>query len=445
MGKLTYRLIKYFIGIIIFVIIFCFISSSIFLSFIYTNMRYSELKIASNKIYEAIRDDKQYLDIISEYQISNGFFMKDGEIISLTATKMGTMSILKNNNLQSLDEKGKLTSHMNEEFLYYKNHTDIGDIILFYNNRFSIEYMKYTYIILSIIFLIALLISIPIVAILGKGITKPIIKLQKAALDITEGNFEIDAVISTKDEIEELSKSINYMAKAIEKKNAMQRDFIANVSHDFKTPLSVIRNYSEAIYDDIIEEVDKKEYIKTIIDEVDRLNILVIDILELSKLQGRIYTLNKEYVNLSEFLLEFKRNFKIQLQSKNIQLNIKALGSDVYILADGNYLYRVIYNFIDNAIKFCYEDGRVDIEAMESEEGIKISVKDNGVGIDSKDIDDIWERYYKSKSSGGMGLGLAICSEILKLHNFTYGVISEPEKGTEFFFIVPRDSIMDKK
>lgn len=445
MGKLTMRLIKYFISIILFIIIFCFISSSIFLSFIYTNMRYSELRTASNKVYKAVRDGESYFDVVSEYEISNGFIVKEEEIISLTSTKMGTMSILKNTNLGSLSEKGKLISHMNEEFLYYKNNTDIGDIILLYNNRFSEEYMKYTYIILSVIFLIALLISIPIVAILGKSITKPIIKLQKVALDITEGNFDIDVNVDTKDEIEELSKSVKYMAEAIEEKNTMQREFIANVSHDFKTPLSVIRNYSEAIYDDIVEEKTKKEYLKTIIKEVDRLNILVMDILELSKLQGRPVILKKECFNLYEFLLDFKESFKIRLKSKNIQLNIKCLDSTIYVLADSNYLYRVIYNFIDNAIKFCYEDGRVDIEAMELEEGIKISVKDNGAGIDSKDIDDIWERYYKGKSSGGMGLGLAICREILKLHNFRYGVISEPEICTEFFFIVPRKFIIYRK
>lgn len=442
MGKITLRLIKYFISIILFVIIFCFIASSIFLSFIYINMQYTELKTASNKIYEAIRDGEQYLDIVSQYQIASGVIVKDGEAIALTSTKMGTMSILRNTNFQSLGEKGKLTSHMDEEFLYYKSQTDIGDIILFYNNRFSIGYMKYTYIILSIIFLVALIISIPMVAIVGKGITKPIIKLQKVALDITEGKFDIDVEVETKDEIEELSKSIKYMAKVIEKKNTMQREFIANVSHDFKTPLSVIRNYSEAIGDDILGDTEKKDYLQQIIKEVDRLNILVMDILELSKLQGKSNILNKKYFNLSEFLLDFKRTFKMQLQLKNIQLSIKVMNPSIEILADSNYLYRVIYNFIDNAIKFSKDGEYVQIEAVEVDEGIKISVIDNGIGIDPKYIEEIWQRYYNNKKSGGIGLGLAICSEILKLHNFRYGVISKVEQNTEFFFVVPNESII---
>lgn len=438
MGKLTLRLIKYFIGIISFVSIVCFISSSIFLSFIYTNMQYSELKAASNKIYEAIDAGNDYSDIISEYQISNALILNDGKINSIVSTKKGNMPMMRNNSLNKLAKKGKYRTPMDEEFLYYKNSTDRGDIILFRNNRFSIEYMRSTYMILSLIFLVALIISIPIVAMLGKRLTNPILKLQKASLDITRGNFDIDVDVSTNDEIQELSKSLKFMASVIEKKNVMQRDFIANVSHDFKTPLSVIRSYSEAIYDDILEEKNKKEYLKGIIQEVDRLNLLVVDILQLSKLQGGTDRLKKEYFNLSDFLLDFDNAFKIQIQSKNIRFDIEVSGSAIDILADRNYLYRVVYNFIDNAIKFSNEEAIIQLSCIEVNEGIKICIRDNGIGIDNKYIDDIWQRYYKNKESGGMGIGLAICSEILKLHGFEYGVTSKTDTFTEFFFIIPR-------
>jgi signal transduction histidine kinase len=280
---------------------------------------------------------------------------------------------------------------------------------------------------------------------LGKRITKPILKLQKASLDITTGNFNIDVDVNTNDEIQELSKSLKIMAIDIEKKSAMQRDFIANVSHDFKTPLSVIRNYSEAIYDDIIEEKEKKEYLKGIIQEVDRLNILVMDILQLSKLQGGKDILRKEYFNLSDFLLDFKSAFKIQIQNKNIKFSIKNFDSSIDIIADRNYLYRVVYNFVDNAIKFSNEDGTIEINSIQSEDGIKICVKDNGKGIEENYIDDIWQRYYKNKKSGGMGIGLAICSEVLRLHNFKYGVISHVGNGTEFFFTIPNQYTNDGK
>ncbi|HEY5525469.1 MAG TPA: ATP-binding protein [Clostridium sp.] len=121
-------------------------------------------------------------------------------------------------------------------------------------------------------------------------------------------------------------------------------------------------------------------------------------------------------------------------------LNIKPLDYVIEILADGNYLYRVIYNFIDNAIKFSREGSIVELHAKDEGEDIKISVRDKGIGIDNNYIDDIWQRYYKNKKSGGMGLGLAICSEILALHNFRYGVISKEGEGAEFFFFIPKAS-----
>ncbi|PRR79501.1 sensor histidine kinase [Clostridium vincentii] len=444
MGKLTLRLIKYFIGIITLVIVFCFLSVSIFLSFFYTSMQYNDLKTASNQMYDAMKNGSEYSDVISKYEISSAILLKDGEVNTLTSTKMGTMSIIKNVNLQKLSIKGKYVTPNEEEFLYYNNNTDMGDIILLKRNSFSGEYMRSTYIILAVIFLVALLISIPMVSVLGKKLTKPILKLQNASLDITKGNFNIDVDINTKDEIEDLSKSIKVMAETIEKKNTMQRDFIANVSHDFKTPLSVIRNYSEAIYDDILNEDEKKEFLKDIIKEVDRLNLLVVDILELSKLQGSTDILKKEYFNLSEFLLDFKSAFRMKLEGKNITLNIKSLDSDIEILADGNYLYRIIYNFIDNAIKFSKEDSTVELYVKDEGRDIKISVRDKGIGIDNNYIDDIWKRYYKNKTSGGMGLGLAICSEILDLHNFRYGVISKSGEGAEFFFFIPKEAFKRK-
>lgn len=439
MGKLTMRLIKYFIGIISFVSIVCFASSSIFLSTIYTNMQYLNMKEASNMVYESLKAGKEYSDILSEYQITNAFLLKEGKINSIMPNKMGNMFMMRNYNLSNLSEKGKLKNGMNDEFLYYKKNTDIGNIILLRNNRFSVEYMTSALIILAIIFVSAVIISIPIVSMLGKKLTRPILKLQKAARDITKGNFNIDVEVDTKDEIQELSNNIKDMADTIEKKSVMQRNFIANVSHDFKTPLSVIRNYSEAIYDDILQEEDKKEYLKEIMHEVDRLNVLVMDILQLSKLQGgKVDILKKEQFSLSDFLLDFKNTFKIQLQKKNIKFNIQFKGCSSDIFADRNYLYRVIYNFIDNAIKFSHENGSIELRAEEKDTSIRVSVIDNGIGIDKNYIEDIWERYYKNKESGGMGIGLAICSEILKLHNFEYGVISEKGEKTEFYFIVPK-------
>lgn len=440
MGKLTSRLIKYFIGIIMLVCIFCFIASGFLLPYIYTNMQYSELRTTSKKIHDSIYSKEDYSNIISENQISVALLIENGKTTTLSSGRTGMVSGLINSNIENLKSKGKYRTHVNQEYLYYKNSTDLGDILVFQINKFPESYMQSTYIILSIIFLTALIISIPIISLLGKRITKPIIRLQKASSDITHGNFSIDADVNTGDEIQELSESLKFMAESLEKKDVMQRDFIANVSHDFKTPLSVIRNYSEALYDDIIEEKGKKEYLKEIIREVDRLNKLVMDVLQLSKLQGGMDILKKENFSLSEFLLDFQSSFKIYLRDKNITMKANLPKEEINIYADSSFLYRVIYNFIDNSIKFTPAGGLIELNAKEEENGMKISVKDNGNGIDEMYIDEIWSRYYKGRKSGGMGLGLAICSEILKLHNFEYGVISQKGNGSEFYFVIPKDS-----
>lgn len=439
MGKLTKRLIKYYISIITAVILICFIASSIFLSLIYTNMEYKSLKNAAHELYNSIKNGNTNFDISNNYQVSSAFLVKDGSPRALTSSRMGMMQFIRNMDFSSLQEKGKFKNPMNEEFLYYKYSTDEGDIIVLQNNKFSTTFLKTTYLILLLIFILAIVISIPVVAYIGKRLTKPILKLQKAALDITNGHFNIDVNVSTKDEIEELSTSIRHMSATLERKNTLQREFIANVSHDFKTPLSVIRNCSEAIYDNMVNEVEQKDYLKEIIEEVDRLNLLVMDILQLSKLQGGMKILEKKYFNLSEFLLSFENTFKIFAVNKGIQLSVTA--PDIEIYGDDKYLYRVVYNFIDNAIKFSNENATVEVIASILNDGVKVSVKNFGEGIDKSIINEIWDRYYKSSQSGGMGLGLAISSEILRLHDYKYGVVSTPVAETEFYFIVPKSMV----
>jgi signal transduction histidine kinase len=229
------------------------------------------------------------------------------------------------------------------------------------------------------------------------------------------------------------------MASELKKKYQLQRDFIANVSHDFKTPLSVIRSYSEAINDGILDENHIKKYSGEVIKEVDRLNSLVMDLLQLSKLQDGAYTLAKEYINLTDLIKECVNQFKPIVNNKNIYIEIDIDPIEIY--ADKKFLQRVLYNFIDNAIKFSYEKGKLEIYATYLMDSIKVSIKDYGIGIEEHLLEEVWNKYYKNAQSGGMGLGLPICKEILKSHGFEYGANSSKENGTEFYFVVPKDNL----
>jgi signal transduction histidine kinase len=433
MDKITLKLIKYFMSIIALIIAICLIVSSIFLSKFYLEGQYDSLQASAKEIYNSVNNNES----ITDTSIS-AILIQDDDIIQLTQGRMGMMPFLRSTSDNSFKTKGVFENGMGAEFLYYKLQTDIGDIIVFQNNKYSSDYLRVVYIVLFFIFISAIILSIPLISYVGKKFTRPILKLQKVASSISKGDFDVDCIVHTSDEIETLSKSLNQMSIDLKKKYQLQRDFIANVSHDFKTPLSVIRSYSEAVYDGLVDEQGTKKYTGEIIKEVDRLNALVMDLLQLSKLQDGAYSLNKEFICLPDLINECVNQFNPIINKKNIA--VKNSIEPIEIFADKRYLHRVLYNFIDNAIKFSAENGKIEVYTSNNNDFIKLSIKDYGIGIEQHLLYDIWDKYYKNSQSGGMGLGLPICSEILKIHDFDYGVISSPAEGTEFYFFIPKDN-----
>jgi signal transduction histidine kinase len=419
--------------IITLIIAICLIASVIFLSKFYLKGQYDSLQAAAKEIYSSVNNNES----ITDTNIS-AILIRDNDIIPLTQGRMGMMPFLRSTSENSFKTKGVFENGMGAEFLYYKLQTDIGDIVVFQNNKYSSDYLRVVYIILFFIFISAIILSIPLISYVGKKFTKPILKLQKVASSISKGNFDVDCNVHTNDEIETLSNNLSQMAADLKKKYQLQRDFIANVSHDFKTPLSVIRSYSEAVYDELVDEKGTKKYTGEIIKEVDRLNALVMDLLQLSKLQDGAYSLNKEFICLPDLVSECVNQFNPIINKKNIA--VKNSIEPIEIFADKRYLHRVLYNFIDNAIKFSAENGKIEVYTSNINDFIKLSIKDYGIGIEQHLLYDIWDKYYKNSQSGGMGLGLPICSEILKIHGFDYGVISSPVEGTEFYFFIPKDN-----
>lgn len=432
LDKITWKLIKYFISIISIVVILCFIGSSIFLSKFYLQNKYKELRTSGENIYLSIKEGQSPDNIYV-----NALLIRDGVVQPLNGKRMGLMNNLRSVDFSALSEQGKFVNHAKESFTYYKLSTEFGDIITFEDSQDISQYLRIIYLVLIAIFLLALILCIPFISYLGKKFTKPILLLKKASQEIARGDLNTKITINTGDEIQELSESLNTMAYSLNKKYQLQRDFIANVSHDFRTPLSVIRSYSEVIKDGLVNEEEAKKYSTEIINEVDRLNGLVINIMELSKFQSGKLTLNKTVFNIAELLSQCRDKFIPVAKQKNIDLILK--GEDEEILGDKDFLFRVLFNFIDNAIKFSPRGKSVYLNVSSLDKSVKISVTDEGIGIEKEMLKDVWTRYYKHAKSGGMGMGLAICSEILKLHNFKYGVESCPNVTTEFYFIAPKE------
>lgn len=289
------------------------------------------------------------------------------------------------------------------------------------------------------VMIIVLILSLIISYFISKKLSKPIEEINKSALELAKGNY--NTTFSTETdiiELQELTNTLNKTSQELAKTDELRRDLMANVSHDLKTPLTMIKAYAEMVRDLTYKNKLKREAnLNTIIDEVDRLNSLVNDILSLSVIESKMLVLNKEKFNLTELIQTIIKRYEIfstTLEYKFI-LNTK---EKIIIEADKQKLEQVIYNLINNAINYTGDDKQIYINILKDED-ITVEIIDTGKGINKEEINLVWDKYYKSKKNHqrntvGTGLGLAIVKQILELHNFEYGVKSEKEKGTNFYF-----------
>ncbi len=277
---------------------------------------------------------------------------------------------------------------------------------------------------------------------IAKSLTKPIIKLNENVKELKKNNYDIVFDENTGvEELNELSQNLNLTTKELAKTQELRRELMANVSHDLKTPLTMIKAYAEAARDLNYNNKEKQtENLNIIIEETERLNILVNDILDLSKLESNIEKFEKETINITELIESIIKRFDIYKDKYQFQFN---KIENTYIKADKKRIEQVIYNLIINAINYTGEDKRIyiNMKKLETSE-IRIEVQDFGPGIEKKDINLIWDKYFKidkkyKRNKVGTGLGLSIVKNILVGHNFKYGVESKKNKGTTFYFIAP--------
>ncbi len=289
--------------------------------------------------------------------------------------------------------------------------------------------------------LIVLILSFLIAYYISKRITDPIIKITKNVKKFGDGDLSIEFPKNGIKEIDELSDTLNYVKEEFVKTNELKRDLLANVSHDLKTPLTMIKAYAEMVKDYTYKNKEKRnDNLNVIISETDRLNLLVNDILDLSKLQA-----NKEELKLEEFdiVLEIKGILKrYDLLVEKEAYNISFEGPEsVAVIADKSKINQVIYNLINNAINYTGKDKMVIVKVSVVSNRVLVEVKDTGKGIDESEKKYIWDKYYKTnknykRSKIGSGIGLSIVKEILTYHQFEYGFNSIKNQGTTFYFYI---------
>jgi len=274
-------------------------------------------------------------------------------------------------------------------------------------------------------------------------ITNPITKITKKAKELGEGNYNIHFDSSDVLEIDELANTLNHVSKDLSHIDELRRDLMANVSHDLKTPLTMIRAYAECVRDISYKDSEKRNKdLNIIIAETERLNTLVNDILDLSKMQADEAELKLEKFDLVEIVEEIVKGYDILKTTEDYKFIVE-LPEKSEVTADKKKIMQVIYNLINNAINYTGEDNLVTIK-INTTKNILIEISDTGKGIKKEEIKYIWDKYYKDQKKHkrnivGTGLGLSIVKKILEEHHYKYGVKSTINEGSTFFFKIPKE------
>ncbi|EOD01113.1 sensor histidine kinase [Caldisalinibacter kiritimatiensis] len=296
---------------------------------------------------------------------------------------------------------------------------------------------------LSLISIISLLIGTLLALVFSKTFTKPILKIINTSKRIAKGDFEANVDINSEDEIGILGDTVNNMAVQLGQIEKLRKEFIANISHELKTPISLIKAYAELVMDVDDNEKDRKEHLNVIIDESNRLNRMVEDILYLSKMEANYsnpYLSKFPIINVIEDVIQKLSFFA---DKKNISINIDIDNQSTEIYADKEKIHQVFFNLINNAIRHSFENGQVTIKVYNINNIVKVEISDNGKGIPEEDLPYIWDRFYKADKSrkrndSGTGLGMSIVKNILEIHNFNYGIKSKINQGTTVWFEIKK-------
>ena len=292
---------------------------------------------------------------------------------------------------------------------------------------------------------VAVLISVFIAVVLSSRFTDPLGKMKKAAVQISGGDYTAKTGVKQLDEIGELASAMDDMSDKLAaasqeymKLDKLRRDFVANISHELRTPVTVIRGSLEALCDGVVSDARKvAEYHKQMLSESVYLERLVSDMLDLARLQNLDFAIEVEDVDLKEVAEDVIRGMRRIAEQKQIILALACDGDSFNVIGDYARLRQMIIIILDNAIKFSLEGGMVDIALSKSDAGIIVHVRDKGCGISPDDLPNIFERFYKQRSEEnktGTGLGLAIAKQIADRHNVTVTASSEIGIGTEFTF-----------
>jgi len=293
--------------------------------------------------------------------------------------------------------------------------------------------------------IIAILLSIILGFYLSRMLTKPLTEITERARELAAGKYGVEFPTYHYSEIKQLAETLSATSNELAETRTFQRDIIANVSHDLKTPLTMIRSYAEMIGDLSGDNPTKRaEHLQVIVEETDRLSALIAELLDISKLQTGELPLNTTSFSMKELIESTINAFQPYVEQDGYTLTFVNKGEGV-VRADETRIKQALDNLISNALKYGGKDKVVEITMIEDEDFVRVEITDHGQGIPKRELKHVWERYYQSSThhsrSDSTGLGLSIVKEILVLHGARFGVISAVRQGSTFWFEIPSDGI----
>lgn len=262
-------------------------------------------------------------------------------------------------------------------------------------------------------------------------------KLSVGARQIAAGNYDVQIQVVHRDEIGQLAQDFNHMAAEVKRSAQLEKDILANVSHDLRTPLTLIKGYAETVRDLTGDDDDKRtEQCNIIVDETDRLTTLVNSVMELSKVQNGSEKPNPIEFDMSQLCFEVAGRYDALCDQNHWTLQLEA-DHAATVHADPAMMERVLHNLLGNAFHHIGEDGTVILRVLPQAKGCRVEVEDHGPGIPPEDLPYLFDRYYRARQDAGKagtGLGLSITKAILQQHGFAFGVNSAVGQGSTFWF-----------
>ena len=299
----------------------------------------------------------------------------------------------------------------------------------------AVSILNISYVTFIVIFLLSLIILI----FFTRLVYRPLRRITEGAEQYADGNFHYEVNVDSRDEMGYLAAALNYMSGKIADSEDDQKKFIANVSHDFRSPLTSIKGYLEAMLDGTIPPEMHEKYLGIVLNETERLTKLTNGLLSLNNLNTKGMHLDITDFDINDIARKVAETFEGTCRKKSIAIELVLMGDELLVHADKGRIEQILYNLTDNAVKFSHNDSVIKIETAEKKNKIYVSVKDNGIGIPPDEVSLVFNRFYKSDSSRGKdkkgtGLGLSIVKEILTAHGENINVISTPGEGSEFIF-----------